>query len=116
MVRKCFVPKTEVSAGSVQDLINQMREGNGETENTTPSENQVMTEDSQTNEALGKKGIVPKGILSVDPEIQRMRDLLTSGREAFIDSDGTISAVGDVDTSSATKAKTVPKAIVSVNI
>lgn len=39
---------------------------------------------------------------------------MSSGREAVIDSDGTISEAGDDRQTSTTKAKTVPKAIVSI--
>lgn len=115
MVRKNLVPFAKVSAGSVQDLINQMRGGSNEetnvnsVNNSTSDSNQVSTEET-------KKSIVPKAVVSVDSEIQRMRELLTSGREAVIDSDGTISAVDEVRTGDATpKAKTVPKAVVSVD-
>lgn len=60
---------------------------------------------------------VPFTSVSVDPEIQRMRDMLTSGENLVIDDDGTIGRAGDPqfeDTGNGTKAKTVPKAIVSV--
>lgn len=114
--KKIFVPETKVSAGSVQDLINQMR---GESNTvTTSGTNHNTAETTDTAEAVvttepAKKGVVPKAIVSVDPEIQRMRELLSSGREALIDSDGTISEAREDKQISTTKAKTVPKAIVS---
>ncbi len=46
-----------------------------------------------------------------------MRDMLTSGENLVIDDDGTIERAGDPqfeDASNGAKAKTVPKAIVSV--
>ena len=110
--KKNFVPKAKVAAGSVQELINEMREGNGGRENTIPSTNQTETENLQSSVSEGKKSIVPKGVLAVDPEIQRMRDLLTSGREVAIDSDGTISAIGG-DKDLAEKAHKVPKGILA---
>ena len=114
MVVKNLVPKTKLSAESVQDLINQMRGGSDAVDNTTTSSESVSAEEQGAPEE-GKKSIVPKAIVSVDPEIQRMRELLTSGREAVIDSDGTISAVHEIKTDNAApKAKTVPKAVVSV--
>lgn len=64
-----------------------------------------------------KKIYVPLTSVSVDPEIQRMREMLTSGDNLVIDDDGTIGKAGDSqfeDASNGTKAKTVPKAIVSV--
>lgn len=64
-----------------------------------------------------KKINVPFTSVSVDPEIQRMRDMLTSGDNLVIDDDGTIGRAGDPqfeNTANRTKAKTVPKAIVSV--
>ena len=112
-VKKNVVPETKVSTGSVQDLINQMRG------TTASSENHNITEASETSSSVApteptKKGVIPKAIVSVDPEIQKMRELLSSGREAVIDSDGTISEAGDDRQTSTTKAKTVPKAIVSI--
>lgn len=112
-VKKNVVPETKVSTGSVQDLINQMRG------TTASSENHNITEASETSSSAApteptKKGVIPKAIVSVDPEIQKMRELLSSGREAVIDSDGTISEAGDDRQTSTTKAKTVPKAIVSI--
>lgn len=111
---KKYVPKTNVTAGSVQDLINQMRGDSGAFTNDSVTYNDSAT----TNEVVEtteptKKGVVPKAIVSVDPEIQRMREILSSGREAVIDSDGTISDAHDSNSTSTTKAKTVPKAIVS---
>lgn len=60
---------------------------------------------------------VPFTSVSVDPEIQRMREMLTSGENLVIDDDGTIGRAGDPqfeDVGNGTKTKTVPKAIVSV--
>lgn len=68
------------------------------------------------NKAM-KKIYVPFTSVSVDPEIQRMRDMFTSGENLVIDDDGTIGRAGDPqfeDAGNGTKAKTVPKAIVSI--
>lgn len=68
------------------------------------------------NKAM-KKMYVPFTSVSVDPEIQRMREMLTSGENLVIDDDGTIGRAGDPqfeDAGNGTKAKTVPKAIVSI--
>ncbi len=65
-----------------------------------------------------KKIIVPFTSVSADPEIQRMRDMLTSGENLVIDDDGTIGRAGDPrfeNSVNGTKAKTVPKAIVSAS-
>ncbi len=66
---------------------------------------------------MKKTMYVPFTSVSVDPEIQRMRDMLTSGEDLVIDSDGTIGRASESshdDMGGSTKAKTVPKAIVSV--
>ena len=71
---------------------------------------------AKENKAM-KKMYVPFTSVSVDPEIQRMRDMLTLGENLVIDDDGTIGRAGDPqfeDVGSGTKAKTVPKAIVSI--
>lgn len=71
---------------------------------------------AKENKAM-KKMYVPFTSVSVDPEIQRMRDMLTSGENLVIDDDGTIGRAGDPqfeDAGNGTKAKTVPKAIVSI--
>ena len=65
-----------------------------------------------------KKINVPFTRVSIDPEIQKMRDLFESGDNLVINADGTIGRAGDLqfeDTTNGTKAKTVPKAIVSVS-
>lgn len=72
--------------------------------------------EAKENKAM-KKIYVPFTSVSVDPEIQRMRDMLMSGENLVIDDDGTIGRAGDPqfeDAGNETKAKTVPKAIVSV--
>lgn len=64
-----------------------------------------------------KKMYVPFTSVSVDAEIQKMRDMLTSGEDLVIYKDGTLGRAGDPQFENAgkgTKAKTVPKAIVSV--
>ena len=71
---------------------------------------------AKENKAM-KKMYVPFTSVSVDLEIQRMRDMLTSGENLVIDDDGTIGRAGDPqfeDAGNGTKAKTVPKAIVSI--
>lgn len=65
-----------------------------------------------------KKMYVPSTSVSVDPEIERMRDMLTSGETLVIYKDGTLGRAGDPqfeDAGNGTKAKTVPKAIVSIS-
>ncbi len=65
-----------------------------------------------------KKMNVPFTSVSVDQEIQRMREMLTSGEALVIDDDGTIGRAGDPqleNVGNGMKAKTVPKAIVSVS-
>lgn len=59
---------------------------------------------------------VPFTKVSIDSEIQRMRDMFTSSEDLEIDTDGTISRLGSTkDTAAEPKAKTVPKTIVSVS-
>ena len=62
-----------------------------------------------------KKAVrVPYTVVAIDPEIQRMREMLTSGEDLEIDTDGTISKAGTAaKKQDGKKAKTVPKAIVS---
>lgn len=65
---------------------------------------------------MKKTNYVPFTSVSVDPEIQRMRDMLTSGENLMIDDDGTIGRADEPqfnENKNGTKAKTVPKAIVS---
>ena len=58
---------------------------------------------------MKKMRTVPYSVLSADREIERMRELLTSGRDLEIDADGTISAIGASAASNREeKAKTVP--------
>ena len=65
---------------------------------------------------MKKMRTVPYSVLSADREIERMRELLTSGRDLEIDADGTISAIGASAASNREeKAKTVPKTVVSAN-
>lgn len=109
MERKIVVPFTKVSADSVQDLINEMRGGSNESINANAGNN-LSSDSNQVSTEETKKSIIPKAVVSVDSEIQRMRELLTSGREAVIDSDGTISAVEEMRT-----GDTVPKAVVSAD-
>ena len=56
---------------------------------------------------------IPKAILSVDPEIQKMKDLLKSKKAVAIDSEGTLSYI-DENSKSAKKAPIAPKAVLSV--
>lgn len=65
-----------------------------------------------------KKKNVPYTSVSIDPEIQRMRDMLTSGEDLVIDDDGTIGMLNDPglsDSGNTTKAKTVPGTVVSTS-
>lgn len=65
-----------------------------------------------------KKINVPfTSVSTVESEIERMRAMLTSGEDLVIDDDGTIGRANDqefIDEGNTAKAKTVPKAIVSV--
>ena len=57
---------------------------------------------------------VPKAALSVDPAIQRMREMLTSSDDLVVDRDGTISRACNRPVDNAgIKDKTVPKAVLS---
>lgn len=81
------------------------------------SENSNISNSRTAKLSETKEKNVPFTSVSVDPEIQRMRDMLTSGENLVIDDDGTIGRAGDPqfeDVGNGTKAKTVPKAIVSV--
>lgn len=63
------------------------------------------------------KNVPFTSVSTVESEIERMRAMLTSGEELVIDDDGTIGRPTDPEfsnTGNASKAKTVPKAIVSI--
>ena len=79
---------------------------------------EVGSKNNKAKENKAMKRHVPFTSVSVDPEIQRMREMLISGDNLVIDDDGTIGRAGDPkfeDTANGTKAKTVPKAIVSIS-
>jgi len=112
---KKHVPFTNVSAGTIQDIINQMR-GEGEKapgSSFAPQSQEPSREAAAPAAEPAKKGIVPRTIVSVDPEILKTREILTSQKEAVIDPDGTIREIKSVPSASQTKAKTVPQTIVS---
>ena len=116
--KKSVIPKAVVSADTVGDLINQMR-GENNTGNSQPKADEAST-DTSANQPE-KKSVIPKAVVSADSELDKLRDLLSSGRELEIDSGGRIVAVGSTSNKSAlessnstqVKAKTIPKAVVS---
>lgn len=121
MIRKNFVPFTKVSAKSVQALLDEMR-GGKETASGTASSVETEGTNNQNIEnqevSVGKKkGLVPDSHLAVDPEIQRMRELFTSGKTLCVDSEGTISPADEVKAKDTEfKAKTIPNATVSADV
>ena len=116
-VKAKVVPNTVVSCskgGIIADTGGKINEGS-EDFSISYSRTAKISE-TKEDKAMKKKN-VPFTSVSVDPEIQRMRDMLTSGENLVIDDDGTIGRAGDPqfeDVSNGTKAKTVPKAIVSI--
>lgn len=114
------VPKTVVSLNKLEttEAPKKLFDGDFETSIVNSSRTTEVGKDYKAKENKAMKKIyVPFTSVSVDPEIQRMRDMLTSGENLVIDDDGTIGRAGDPqfeDVGNGTKAKTVPKAIVSV--
>ena len=114
------VPKTVVSLNKLEttEAPKNLFDGDFETSIVNSSRTTEVGKDYKAKENKAMKKIyVPFTSVSVDPEIQRMRDMLTSGENLVIDDDGTIGRAGDPqfeDVGNGTKAKTVPKAIVSV--
>lgn len=117
--KKKVVPETNVSAGSVQDLINEMRGERTASSDSVKKQNEVETAKKAATSAAEKaakpvkKGVVPESIVSTNSEIQKMREILTSGKEVIVDSNGTISEAGGDKKYQDKKAKTVPESIVS---
>ena len=117
--KKSVIPKAVVSADTVGDLINQMRgEGGQQAAQDEAGEAVANGADNQPE----KKSVIPKAVVSADSQLARIRELLASGQEVEIKSDGTIAAVEannhtssaeEVKTDKPTKAKTIPKAVVS---
>lgn len=115
--KKSVIPKAVVSADTVGDLINQMR-GEDNQDQTDENEATVVNTANQPE----KKSVIPKAVVSADSELDKLRDLLTSGRDLEIDSSGRIVAAGSSDnhvvaekSNNQVKAKTIPKAVVSVS-
>ena len=113
------VPKTLVSLNEfeVTERNPKLFDGDFEVPIVNNSRTMKVDKDYKAKENKAMKRRVPFTSVSVDPEIQRMRDMLTSGDNLVIDDDGTIGRAGDPqfeDTVNGTKAKTVPKTIVSV--
>lgn len=108
-VPKGIVSVPDHEGTSVQDLLNEMR-GDAAT--------QENNESPATGESFKpeKTSVVPKGIVSTDPEIERMRNILDSEDGGIIFPDGTIHSATDYPSSNTAdgKPKTVPKAIVSL--
>ena len=112
------IPKINVCApDTVGDLINQMR---GESKQNQDAENGASSENTANQPE--KKSVIPKAVVSADSELDKLRDLLTSGRDLEIDSGGRIVAVGSSNnhavtenTNNQVKAKTIPKAVVSAS-
>jgi len=120
IARKRHVPKTEVLFFDYKSNEKIIGIFYGDSEGSIVNNNRTTEVDKEYKEKENKamkKIYVPFTSVSVDPEIQRMRDMLTSGENLVIDDDGTIGRVGDPqfeDTAKGTKAKTVPKTIGSV--
>ena len=117
-VKAKAVPKTVVSLLRSDEKKTEILYGDSEELIVNSSRTTEVGEEyiEKENKAM-KKMYVPFTSVSVDPEIQRMRDMLTSGENLVIDDDGTIGRAGDPqfeDAGNGTKAKTVPKAIVSI--
>lgn len=115
--KKSVIPKAVVSADTVGDLINKMR---GEDNQNQAAENEATAENTENQPET--KSVIPKAVVSADSELDKLRDLLTSGRDLEIDSGGRIVAVGSSNnhavtenTNNQVKAKTIPKAVVSAS-
>ena len=109
------IPGAAVSADTVGDLINQMR---GESNASSSAENETAAEN--TSNQPEKKSIIPPSVLSADGELDKLRDLLTSGRDLEIDSGGRIVDAGNScnhtaaeNSSNQAKAKAIPEAVLS---
>ena len=130
--KKSVIPKAVVStetssADTVGDLINQMRsekagldDFNKVASDRVSNEGKVFREIPAANDWYINKGNkIPPVIVSVDSELDKLRDLLSSGRELEIDSGGRIVAAGSthnaptIGKDNTNKAKTIPKAVVS---
>ena len=117
------VPKINVCApDTVGDLINQMRGEGAQQQDDQAHAGETVANDA--NNQPEKKSVIPKAVVSADSELDRIRELLSSGNEIEINPDGTLVAAGTNDKSSAakeksssasTKAKTIPKAVVSAD-
>ena len=117
MKKNNYIPKAFVSADTVGDLINQMR---GESDKQNGQEANDDATNAYANQPE-KKSVIPKAVVSADTELDKLRNLLTSGQELEINPDGTLVAAGSGkkktssrrESDTITKAKTVPKAVVS---
>lgn len=118
-VKAKAIPKTVVSFFDYKSDEKKIDDFYGDSEGVIVNSSRTteVGKDYKAKENKAMKKHVPFTSVSVDPEIQRMREMLTSGENLVIDDDGTIGRAGDPqfeDMGNGTKAKTVPKAIVSV--
>ena len=119
--KKSVIPKAVVSADTVGDLINQMRGEGAQQQDDQAHAGEAVANDASNQPE--KKAVIPKAVVSADSELDRIRELLSSGNEIEINPDGTLVAAGTNNKSSAakqkssasTKAKTIPKAVVSAD-
>ncbi len=80
------------------------------------SETQRLKDMKKENKNMKKTNIIPKAIVGSDSEIQRMRELLTSGQDVIVGPDGTLRSSNKAShrwIGEDRKAKTVPPTIVS---
>ena len=115
--KKSVIPNAVVSADTVGDLINQMR---GMGNKNLAVENEVSA--GNVINQPEKKSVIPNAVVSTESELDKLRDLLMSGCTLEIDPGGRIVAaeMDDnntvvEDSNTTTKAKTIPKAIVSAS-
>lgn len=110
MVLKKLIPVAKVSAETTQDLVNSMRidseENLDKATEETPADSTVNTEEK-------KLGLTPQSVLSVDPDVERMRNLLSGGKEVLIDSDGT--ALDSTVNTAEKKSKLAPEGVLSTD-
>lgn len=121
LTRAKAVPKTVVSFFGYKSDEKKIGVYCGDSEGPIVNSNrttEVGKEYKAKEDKAMKKIYVPfTSVSTVESEIERMRAMLTSREDLVIDDDGTIGRANDpefIDEGSTAKAKTVPKAIVSV--
>ena len=87
------VPKINVCApDTVGDLINQMRGEGAQQQDDQEHAGEAVANDASNQPE--KKSVIPKAVVSAENELDRIRELLTSGNEIEINPDGTLVAAG----------------------